>query len=481
MPVPRCDDGRRHRIILGGGLCGLMMARIWLERSNDRITVIEAGEETDPNRRPAEWLAQLHGADDWCFQTQPVATLSGRCLDWPRGRGMGGSSRINAMIWMPPQPEDVAMMAKVGISPDRFHDAIGLATERIRPERPRVIAETTRRCLLHCPDPNMQAFSRFNQHGSRWTSMDLINQWRAAHSGSSSRLEIIRGEVHQINQIGNIVSSVDVGTSHDVRRIELDPGTIVVSTLGTIGSPGLCLRSGLESPSIGRNLHDHLVMPVIHCIDHVAMPSTPWSMTELARYQHAGTGIITSNLAEAGGITSNRQWQVHITPTHYLTYPRQVDPAMTIGVNVARPESRGRVQWIDGKIVIEPGYGSSKADLNRLRDGVRHVRRWIRILRESATSSDSAWLRHELIPGERRQSDSQLDASIRRYAQTLYHPGGTCAMGDVVNETYRVKGLRNFFIADASVLPGPTMANPSAMLAAIAVDAAIVIGEQVSR
>ena len=194
-------------------------------------------------------------------------------------------------------------------------------------------------------------------------------------------------------------------------------------------------------------------------------------MRDLARWQVMGSGPIASNLAECGGLFQDQSLQIHVTPTHYLTYPKHDAVAsMTIGVNVTQPQSTGQIRLRSGHPEvapeIAPGYFNHEADLAGTLVGIR-------LARELAGRSPLAEsIRRELIPGEKRSSDEAISRAIRRYSQTLYHPVGTCRMGhaanSVIDHNFAVRGSGNLWVVDASILPRPTVGNPNATVMTLA-------------
>lgn len=467
-------------IVLGGGLCGLIVAHELATQHHRRVTVIEAGDADEPGpaiRRhwpqnaPARWLHRLGGADDWDFQTAPVAMLAGRRLRWPRGKGDGGSSRINAMIWMPPQPEDFDSLVRVGIDLESLRSAADRASKLIRPESPRDLSSASAAFLKHSGEPGMHPFPRFNRDGRRWTSQMLIDEL-ANDTDASRRITRERGHVTRLDIRGGRIVGLTIRANNELRRRIVGDGTDVVLCLGAIGTPTLLLASGvgpggrvLDVSGVGVNLHDHLIMPVVLRTRFPSPDVSAPTVSEMARWQHVGTGMLAGNIAECGGFSNDRRWQIHVTPTHYLTFPQvRGESAMTIGVNVTSPRSTGRLTIDDqGQPVLDPGYLADDADVESLRHGVG----WARQIAARIPGVEA-----EMIPGQRRTSDRQLDAAIARFSQTLYHPGGTCAMGAVVDDHFRIPGVGNGRVVDASILPRPTWGNPSSTLAAIAIHAA---------
>ena len=551
-------------VILGGGTCGLLVAMQLLRRTSRTVWVIESASRAsaspkgrssgDPStgeidssqpqqatlerwrRRPVDWLRLLGSDDDYGHQTAVEGHLAGRQLPWPRGRGLGGSGRINAMIWMPPAEQDFQVLSEAGLDRTELEKAYRLAVSIVRPETPRWLSESSRRFLSAAGtaaaacghDAWAAPFQRMNRHGRRWTFADGLDESLGRNEPQdglpderpderpeerqaederevADRLRVVRGDVLRVEVKASLATALQLATPAGVARCELGRDAGLISSLGALGTPALCLRSGIgpadafggkgrlvaEVPGLGDNLHDHLIMPLIWRVPGEPFAAGPWTTRAICEWTHGWGGPIASNIAECGGLSPDGLYQVHVTPTDYLRFPQAGAPsAMSIGVNLTRPTSRGKVRLpfggaADGRagdgdrwtpvdpfdLLITPAYLSTAEDREMLLQAVR----WAREL--AGTQPLAGWCGKEVVPGTRRQTDSQLLASIARYAQTLYHPGGTCVFNQVVDRHFRLRGVDNLRVIDASVLPCPTVANPTATLAMLAIYA---VGEMLS-
>ncbi|WP_286765934.1 MULTISPECIES: GMC family oxidoreductase [Rhodopirellula] len=489
MEVERPDQFSDGTVILGGGLCGLVLAhelakslQSRLGSDAPRVWVIEAPCGDVPQcdeQRPIRWLRLLGGEADYQYQTQPSAELAGRSIPWPRGKGLGGSGRINSMIWFPPTDSDFRSLAQSLVAERLPNDGAKDDTERqlraafeqaleiVRPERARWISPTSRAFLDSVSDDSDQDFhvyDRLNRNGRRWTAANAIADLQRTNPDAANLIRIVRAGVSSLRIEDGTVTGIewaDGGTSSVAKDVE------VVSALGAIGSPTLLHRSGVDDSNVGDNLHDHLIMPVVYSHDGCVFSDAMPEMSALAQWQHTGGGPIACNIAECGGLDAEQRLQLHVTPTDYLRFPKDTRrAAMTIGVNVTRPRSRGRIQWSADETIIDAGYWNHDRDRVELLEGVRWVRGLVK------QSGLDQWLRSEMIPGAKRQTDDAICAAMARYSQTLYHPAGTCALGSVVDSDFYVRGMSNLRIVDASVLAEPTTGNPTATLATLACFAA---------
>ncbi len=494
IDAPRCLEGD---VILGGGVCGCLLAHELLARTDRPVWVIEAGgrqaENSLDRSRPARWLHLLGSTDDDAHTTMPNASLAGRALAWPRGRGLGGSGRINAMIWSPPHADDFQRLSRAGLDFDAMQTAWQRANELISVESPRYLSPPSEQFLSavdgHPELGTFSAYRRINRNGRRWTTEQLLIDAMHADPGTASRLHCIRATAESLCIAHDRLASVTLRDEQQQRVIPLGHDTRVISCLGALGTPALLMCSGIgdpelltradlptrfDLPGVGRNLHDHLIMPVVYDRAPPAFLPGPPSTREIEQWEEEGSGPLASNIAECGGFDRDARFQLHVTPTDYLRYPQpSAASAMTLGVQLTRPLSRG---WLDLaghadnmhagniRLNIHSEYMTDPADAAGLLDGVR----WVRELAETLARDDV--LGNERVPGRRRTDDGRLLAAIARYAQTLYHPGGTCAIGDepdasVTSPDFRVRGVSGLSIVDASLLPEPTTGNPTALLA----------------
>lgn len=508
-------DGGFDYLIVGGGSAGCIVARVLAERGF-RIGIVEPVPANTPRRLPADYPRSFGSQEDWGWSSTPQEKLANRRLRQPRGRGPGGSTRINAMIWNPPNQADLSMLHRHGgtlWATERFKQSLERVTAWVRPTRPAWVSEVTTRFLnigAAGVDPP-HAYLRMADRCGRRTAADVL---REQPGPDHDRVRWIDGQAERIlfenSSAGDDLPTatavaVRVAASHAAEPLLAARGIILCA--GAFGSPDLLFRSGvgpaadleacrvphvIVNEAVGRNLTDHLVMPIVFQISPKDRFPHRLSVRDLARWQVSGMGPASSNLAEAGGIFTlpgrsesddgsdelNDLYQVHVTPTHYLLHPSDSAPAaMSIGVNVCRPDSRGRITFRrEGDEIIpliDPGYLSVENDVARTALAVQGGRAM------ASSSPLKSVLGQELVPGPKRQSAESVYQSIRRYSQSLYHPVGTCRMssyGDgVVDQGCHVHGTRQLYVIDASILPEIPLVNPNATVMAVALHAAQLI------
>jgi len=275
---------------------------------------------------------------------------------------------------------------------------------------------------------------------------------------------------------------------------------------GAINSPQLLMLSGIGDrdhlksvgvdchvhlPEVGRNLQDHLDMTVsIHDRSRQAIGFSPYFLPRLIRafydYFRYRRGFLASNAAEAGAFVNvgggdRPDVQLHFLPTFLRDHGRELTGGFgcTIHVCQVRPKSRGFIRLSDSDPrsapVIDPCYLSDSDDIRVLREGVKLARRVFH------AEAFAAIFGGDDLPAKEVVTDDQIDADIRQRAESIYHPVGTCRMGDdelaVVDSRLRVRGISGLRVADASVMPLLISGNTNAPCMMIGEKAAMCVLE----
>lgn len=290
--------------------------------------------------------------------------------------------------------------------------------------------------------------------------------------------------------------AVGVEYFHHGRVWRVRAGRGVVVSSGSVQSPQLLMLSGLgpadqlrqhqievrQDLPVGQNLWDHLALPVVwHCKLPVTLDRAE-TLASIARYLLTQGGPLVSNVAEAGAflrILPNApapDLQFHFGPTLFSNhgFDREEGHFFTIGPTLVAPQSRGFIGLTcadpEAAPLIQPRYLSEQQDLEVLRAGME-------LAREIA--AQKAFDPYRGQPQARQanlHNKADLDAYIRQYAQTLYHPTGTCSMGQVVDEDLKVFGCENLYVVDASVMPKVIRGNTNTPTTMIAEKAAELLG-----
>lgn len=514
-------------VIVGAGSAGCALAYRLAASGRFRILVLEAG----PDDR-ALWIRVPIGYGkcyydpriNWMYRTEPVAGLGGRVVYQPRGKVVGGSSSINAMVYSRGQAEDFDAWAALGnpgwswadllplyrrledheLGPSDLHGRGGPVhvtdlTGRVHPLTALFVAAGQEAGLTFNPDLN-----GVTTEGVGTYQITTRNGFRESAASAYLRPALRTGRVRL--ETGALVTRVLFEGSRAVGVEYRQGGALrqcrvtreVVLAGGAINTPQLMQLSGLGDPAllggfgipvvaarpeVGRNFQDHL------CYDHVyrsRRPSLnddllPWSgkIRVALAYALARRGPLSLSVNQGGGFLRSRpdgdrpDIQLYFSP---LSYEKAVpgvralmkpDPfsGFSTSVSPCRPTSRGHVAIRSADPTeapaIVPNYLSTPEDLAVLLAGARFLRRL------AATPTLAGLIDAELQPGPDTRSDPDLAADIRRRAYSVFHPCGTCRMGpepdrSVVDPRLRVHGIAGLRVADASIFPLVTSGNTNA-------------------
>jgi choline dehydrogenase len=533
-----CESLRRDygTIIVGAGAAGIRLASELVQRGDRDVLLLEAGaSHAGPQSRvPAYYPCAFGGRLDWCYTTVPQRHLGGRRIPLPSGKGLGGSTSINAMIWI--EPSDGCLLelqeaggARWGLGTLREelasmrYDLLGegyLGTPALHPNtrcfdlwlRQELGEESStmeRACL------GVGAYRRTQQRGRRVSSAALLRRL-------AGKLTVLtEAQVEGLEWSGERVIGVKVRLAGESVTMK---GAQVVLCCGAIGTPLLLLQSGVGPAEIlreaglavrhalegvGVGLQDHLIYPMVYRLGNGEPFGLPMSDDDRRRYVQDGEGPKGSNLSEYGGffdpfvgtqgvrvancgglasrdgmkLDSAFQW--HVTPTNYLRYPRYRAeyPAISVGVSLCKPRSRGRV-WVrrsvesgtSVELQVDPNYFGDPGDLDALHDAVLWTRGVLNRLIASTGGAEwveGSFLRgvEEVFPGKAR-GEELVAATMRKFSTTLYHYSSSCRLGRdpvaPVDSWLRVKGLEGLYVCDASVLPSVLGCNPQATVQLLA-------------
>ncbi len=522
-------------IVVGAGSAGCAVAARLSEDAGVSVLLLEAGSRdtrTDIHMPAALINLVKENKNNWNYWTEPQENLNERSLFWPRGKVLGGSSSINAMLYVRGHKDDYNQWAQLGCTGWSYDDVLPYFIKSEGTERPLdeyhgkdgPLKVTTRSSELSLNDhflaacketgiPFTEDFNGAVQDGcgeydqtiSGGRRMSTAQTYLKQAKGRKNLTVLTHALARRVLLEGKHAVGVEITRKKKIETYHASREVILCG--GAINSPQLLLLSGIGDPkelsavgiktlhalpSVGKNLQDHLDITVnvkskqdntfyrYQSIYHGLKETIKWLMGRKSALADVitpvGAFIKTDPALDISDI------QLHLVigsaPVPH-GFEMMVDHRFGIHACQLRPQSRGQIRLKSADPTehpaIEPNYLSAQADIEVMKTGIRMVRNILAQSSFEATVGDECWNISDCDGND----DATLDALVRAHAETIYHPVGTCAMGpsdateSVVDPRLKVIGIDGLRIADASIMPrliGGNTNAPSIMIGEKAAD-----------
>lgn len=523
-------------VVAGAGSAGSVLAARLTEDPNVRVLLLEAGGRNRDFRismPAANGLVVGHPRFDWNFYTEPQAHMNGRRIHWPRGRGLGGSSAINGMIYIRGNERDYDAWRQLGLEGWAYRDVLPYFRKsesrlgggdswrgddgplltgpagRLLPID-RVFLEACRQAGY----PDNPDFNGASQVGAGPYDFTVRDGKRS--TVARCYLDGVSGRPNLTVRTGALATRLVVENNRAVGLVYRREGqeltayadVEVLVCQGAIGSPQLLMLSGIgpadhlrslglpvtaDVPGVGANLHDHLNIPIQYACTDPTATLDRWQKPHfavwlgLSYFLSAGKSGPGSNAFWAVGAfppgRSDPDWphlQIFFTPMVVRDDPaksrKHARPGFQFDVNQMRPASRGTLRLRSSDPgdppLLDPNYLAEETDRREMIEAVKTGR-------EIAHQTSFDKLRGaELYPGAAVRSDPEIVEAVRNGGISGYHPAGTCKMGAendlgaVLDSRFRVRGVEALRVVDASAMPVLPTGNTNAPVIMMAEKAA---------
>jgi choline dehydrogenase len=506
-------------VVVGGGSAGCALAARLSEDAGVSVCLVEAGpvDALEDIHVPAAFGKLFRTHVDWDYDTHEEPFLDRRRVYLPRGRVLGGSSSINTMIYVRGNPLDFDEWGVPGWGYDDLlpyfkrsednergeseHHGVGgpLAVSDGRALNP--MSGAFVEAALAAGHPFNDDFNGARQEGFGFFQVTQRDGRRCSSAVAylhpamtrpnltvETNLQVHRVLIENGRAVGVTGSRLD-------EQVTIRAEREVVLSAGAYNSPHLLMLSGVgpapllsaldipvvaDLPAVGQNLQDHAIVPLVFTHSQPISMLVAGAPENVRLYMAEQRGPLTSNGPEAGGFARTSP-ELSEPDVEFLAAPVMfadsglgppTHHALSFGPYGLAPRSRGYVSLASGAPTAKPrivhNYFSDDADVATAVAGVR-------LGLEISRQAPLAPYTEDLYVAPASESDADLRDYVRRYAHSIYHPAGTCAIGRVVDADLRVRGVDGLRVVDASVMPTLVRGNPNAATIAIAEKAADVI------
>jgi choline dehydrogenase len=512
-------------IIVGAGSAGCVLANRLSADASVKVLLLEAGlpDQQMEIHIPLAFAKLFKTAYDWAYYTTPQTKLNNRKLFWPRGKVLGGSSSINAMIYIRGHHQDYDYWQALGNEDWGFDKVLHYFRKSENQERGESFYHGVGGPLNVADLRSINPLSRAFVSAAEELGFALNQDFNGAEQDGFGFYQVTQKDGKRCSAAAGYISPIlsrpnlTVKTQTHVTKLLIEANKVigiaylsdgkeekvyinreVILSAGAINSPQILMLSGIgqadelksldidvvcDLPGVGKNLQDHLFLSVAYaCKEPVSLASaeTPENIAEFIQH---GQGPLTSNVGEAGGFirtnsnVTQPDIQFHFGPVYYLNhgFVKPEGHGLSIGPTLICPESVGYIK-LESKDplsapIIEPCYLTSQKDMDSLVAAVKVVKEMV------TTKAFQPYCGEPVC--SKLATDQEIEDFVRETVETLYHPIGTCKMGSdklaVVDSKLKVHGINNLRIVDASVMPRIVAGNTNAPVIMIAEKAADLI------
>ena len=510
-------------IIVGAGSAGCVLANRLSKNQNNKVLLLEAGgKDNNPwIHIPVGYYKTLHNPNtDWCFNTEPDATMNNRSIPYPRGKTLGGSSSINGLLYIRGQEQDYNLWRQQGNvgwgwkdvlpyfiksenqerGPNKFHGVNGplsVSDQRIKLDILNVFMDAAQEIGI----PKVNDFNKGDNFGCGYFQVTEKNGLRCStavgYLNPVKKRTNLKIEINSHVKCINFENKKAIGVSYWKNNIlkTIKANKEVILSAGSIGTPQILQVSGIGEasklqnlgikiihnlPGVGKNLQDHLMFRPVYKVKNIKtlnkkINSLIGKMMIGMEFMLFRKGPMTMGASQLCGFaksdlgreTPNLQFHIQPISTDKLIGGAKLHDFDSFTPTVAniRPTSRGEINIISKDTREDPkikmNYLSTIEDRQVAAQGLKLIRKIV-----METNTFKKYEPEEYRPGIQIKDDEELVKVASEYSQTIFHPVGTCKMGSgsdaVVNDKLFVKGVENFRVIDASIMPNITSGNTNA-------------------
>ncbi len=509
-------------IIIGAGSAGCVLTNRLIKSGKYKVLLLEAGGKDNYPwiHIPVGYYKTMHNPKtDWCFKTEPDETMENVSIPYPRGKTLGGSSSINGLLYIRGQERDYDIWRQLGnkgwgwreVLPyfikaedqergqSEYHGQGGplsVSDQRIKLD----ILDVFQNAASEVGIPKVDDFNKGDNLGCGYFQVTERNGLRCSAAvgylnpvKNNKNLKIeTKCHVQKINFENN--KAVSVIYFKDNKQITVKANKEILLSAGSIGSPQILQTSGIgdvdklkslgievtkDLKGVGKNLQDHLMFRPVFKVKNIKtlnkkINSIFGKLLIGLEYVFLRRGPMTMGASQLCGFaksdetreTPNLQFHIQPISTDKLGGANLHDfDAFTPTVANIRPTSRGEINIISSDSRDNPkikmNYLSTDEDRKVAADGIRLIRKIV-----METKEFKKYEPEEYRPGAHIQEGEEIVKACSHYAQTIFHPVGTCKMGDdseaVVSDQLKVHGIQNLRVIDASIMPNITSGNTNA-------------------